>query len=79
MTDPLIVRFLERHVDLLAGLTTFPNVIVTGHQGFLTREALTEIAASTASSIRDVVAGRPLRHRVTLAPRPPKQVAEASS
>ncbi len=65
--------------DLLARLTTFPNVIVTGHQGFLTREALTEIAASTASSIRDFVAGRPLRHRVTLAPRPPEQVAQTSS
>jgi len=54
--------------DVLARLMTFPNVIVTSHQGFLTREALSEIAAATASSSRDFMAGRPLRHRVVPPP-----------
>jgi D-lactate dehydrogenase len=54
--------------DVLARLMTFPNVIVTSHQGFLTREALSEIAAATVSSIREFMAGRPLRHRVVPPP-----------
>ncbi len=50
--------------DLLARLMTFPNVIVTSHQAFLTREALAEIADTTLGSIRDFIAGREPRHRV---------------
>ena len=37
--------------DLLARLITFPNVIVTGHQAFLTKEALKEIAEVTLGNI----------------------------
>jgi D-lactate dehydrogenase len=37
--------------DVLARLMTFPNVIMTAHQGFLTREALDAIAATTADNI----------------------------
>lgn len=37
--------------DDLMRLTTFPNVIVTGHQAFLTREALQNIAETTASNL----------------------------
>lgn len=33
--------------DLFARLLTFPNVIITGHQAFFTREALENIAATT--------------------------------
>ena len=33
--------------DVLARLLTFPNVLITSHQGFLTREALAAIAATT--------------------------------
>jgi D-lactate dehydrogenase len=33
--------------DLLARLMTFENVIITGHQAFLTQEALTNIATTT--------------------------------
>jgi D-lactate dehydrogenase len=32
------------HDDELARLLTFPNVLVTTHQGFLTREALSRQA-----------------------------------
>jgi D-lactate dehydrogenase len=37
--------------DLLARLTTFPNVIITSHQGFFTHEAMTNIANTTLSNI----------------------------
>lgn len=38
--------------DILARLMTFPNVLVTSHQAFLTREALNNIASSTLENIR---------------------------
>jgi phosphoglycerate dehydrogenase-like enzyme len=37
--------------DVLARLLTFPNVIITAHQAFLTREALSAIAATTLANI----------------------------
>lgn len=37
--------------DVFARLLTFPNVLVTGHQGFFTREALTAIAETTIENI----------------------------
>jgi D-lactate dehydrogenase len=37
--------------DTLARLLTFPNVIVTSHQAFLTQEALTQIATTTLSNL----------------------------
>lgn len=37
--------------DIFARLQTFPNVIITGHQAFFTREALQNIAATTLNSI----------------------------
>ena len=39
------------HDDELARLLTFPNVLITSHQAFLTREALTEIARTTVANI----------------------------
>jgi D-lactate dehydrogenase len=38
--------------DVLSRLLTFPNVLVTSHQGFLTREALAAIAETTLDSVR---------------------------
>ncbi|MDN7140963.1 2-hydroxyacid dehydrogenase [Pseudomonas sp. JQ170] len=43
--------------DVLARLLTFPNVIVTAHQAFLTREALAAIAATTLENITRWAAG----------------------
>ena len=37
--------------DVFARLLTFPNVIITGHQAFFTREALLNIAATTIGNI----------------------------
>lgn len=45
--------------DVFSRLLTFPNVLVTGHQGFFTREALAEIAATTLDNIVRVERGDP--------------------
>jgi D-lactate dehydrogenase len=52
--------------DVFARLLTFPNVVITGHQGFFTEEALTAIATITIDNL-DVFEseGRP-RHAVSL-------------
>lgn len=39
--------------DQLARLLTFPNVLLTSHQGFLTQEALQNIAQTTLQNIND--------------------------
>lgn len=39
------------HDDELARLLTFPNVLISSHQAFLTREALAEIARTTVENI----------------------------
>jgi len=44
--------------DLLARLLTFPNVIITSHQAFLTHEALHQIAQVTLDGIVAFVAGK---------------------
>jgi D-lactate dehydrogenase len=37
--------------DVFSRLLTFPNVIITGHQGFFTREAITAIAETTIRNL----------------------------
>ena len=37
--------------DILSRLMTFPNVIVSGHQGFFTKEALMEISHITLGNM----------------------------
>ena len=51
--------------DVLARLLTFPNVLVTSHQGFLTREALSGIADTTLGNVRAFELGQPLANLVT--------------
>lgn len=45
--------------DVLARLLTFPNVIITAHQAFLTHEALQAIAKTTLDNIICWAAGKP--------------------
>ena len=47
------------HDDDLARLLTFPNVLITSHQAFLTSEALSEIAGTTIANISALDQGRP--------------------
>ena len=37
--------------DVFARLLTFPNVVVTGHQGFFTEDALAAIASTTLANL----------------------------
>jgi D-lactate dehydrogenase len=46
------------HDDDLARLLTFPNVLITAHQAFLTKEALSEIARVTVANLTAGAEGR---------------------
>lgn len=50
--------------DVLARLLTFPNVLVTGHQGFFTVEALSCIAETTLANLQDIAAERDCENEV---------------
>jgi D-lactate dehydrogenase len=50
--------------DVFARLLTFPNVIITGHQGFFTKEALTNIARTTIQNIDQFVETGTVAHEV---------------
>ena len=64
MNQPAPFQPAQSIDDVLARLLKFPNVLVTAHQAFLTREALAAIAATTLGSLSDFEAGRPLVHEV---------------
>ena len=40
--------------DTLSRLLTFPNVVITGHQGFFTRDALSSIAKTTLGNLSEI-------------------------
>lgn len=50
--------------DVLARLLTFPNVLITSHQAFLTQEALSNIATTTLQNVADYEAGKNLINEV---------------
>ena len=50
--------------DKLKLLLATPNVLVTSHQGFLTEEALHEIAKTTLQNLADFFAGRTVENEV---------------
>lgn len=56
--------FEVRPDDAFARLTTFPNVIITGHQAYFTREALTRIAETTLMNIFAFANGEELMNAV---------------
>jgi D-lactate dehydrogenase len=51
--------------DVFTRLLTFPNVLVTGHQGFFTAEAMTNIAQTTLANLTAFETGEGIMHRVT--------------
>ena len=53
------------HDDVFMRLLTFPNVLITGHQGFFTKEALTNIAQITLTNITAYETNLGEMHRVT--------------
>ncbi|MDX8397922.1 MAG: 2-hydroxyacid dehydrogenase [Mariprofundaceae bacterium] len=50
--------------DIFERLLTFPNVLVTGHQGFFTEEALVNIAATTLENIACYDLGKPMINKL---------------
>ncbi|OQP50513.1 hydroxyacid dehydrogenase [Niastella yeongjuensis] len=50
--------------DNIMRLMSFPNVLVTSHQGFFTDEALTQIAQTTLQNIADFEDDKPLINKV---------------
>jgi len=50
--------------DIIMRLLSFPNVLITSHQGFFTEEALVQIAQTTLDNISDFEAGRQLKNAV---------------
>jgi D-lactate dehydrogenase len=66
--------FFEDHSDNIIQddtfqlLQSFPNVMITAHQGFFTRNALTAIAETTLANIQEFEQGQSLRHEVCYRP-----------
>lgn len=52
--------------DVFQRLLTFPNVMITAHQAYFTKEALAAIANTTLANIADFEAGRPNANQVTV-------------
>lgn len=50
--------------DVIMRLLSFSNVLITAHQGFLTQEALTQIAEVTLQNLSDFEAGKKLMNKV---------------
>jgi D-lactate dehydrogenase len=54
------------HDDVFARLLTFPNVLVTGHQGFFTEQAVRNIAATTIGNLTAFERGTGELHEVVV-------------
>ena len=52
--------------DQIARLMSFPNVLITAHQAFFTREALEQIAVTTLQNLDDFESDRELVNEVSL-------------
>lgn len=65
--EKLFFRDLSEQIvqdDVFMRLLTFPNVLVTAHQGFFTREALANIAQTTLENVTAFESGNGALHRV---------------
>ena len=52
--------------DVLSTLISMPNVLVTSHQAFLTKEALSAIAKTTVENIEDFFEGKELKNEILI-------------
>lgn len=58
--------FEIRTDDVFARLTTFPNVVITGHQAYFTRDAVDRIAETTLQNVSAYENGEELENAVTV-------------
>lgn len=52
--------------DIIARLMTFPNVLITAHQGFFTQEALDQIALTTLKNVEQWIHGEELINEICI-------------
>ncbi|MES2388756.1 MAG: 2-hydroxyacid dehydrogenase [Bacteroidota bacterium] len=65
--EKLFFRDLSESIipdELVLRLMSFPNVLITGHQAFFTREALAEIAHTTLQNLADIEQGTATPNRI---------------
>ncbi len=53
--------------ELFERLLTFPNVMITGHQGFFTEEALSQISSTTLNNLEQLAKGENCANELTQA------------
>jgi|UniRef100_F4C1U6 D-lactate dehydrogenase len=66
--EKLFFRDFSEHIiddDDILRLMSFPNVLITSHQGFFTTEALAEIASITLKNLRDAKNGLKTNNSLT--------------
>lgn len=69
--SPLFFEDLSASIiqdDVFMRLLTFPNVLITGHQAFFTRNALSGIAETTCQNIQDFLQGKVSKNEVKTGP-----------
>lgn len=67
--EKLFFRDLSENIiedDVISRLGSFPNVLITAHQGFFTYEALTQIAKTTLSNLKAFEKGEALANEIKL-------------
>ncbi len=52
--------------DVISRLSSFPNVLITAHQGFFTQEALAQIAETTLANLKAFQQNQPLVNEVKI-------------
>ncbi len=65
--EKLFFRDLSEEIiadDMISRLISFPNVLITSHQGFLTKEALEQIAMVTLENISDFEKDKNLQNEI---------------
>mgnify|MGYP004702300393 CR=1 FL=1 len=66
--DKLFFRDLSEQVirdEHISRLMIFPNVLITAHQGFFTKESMEQITRTTLQNIDDYLAGNPSANEVS--------------
>ena len=74
MEDDIFFRDLSDTIiqdDTFLLLQSFPNVLITSHQGYFTEDAMNDIANTTVANITDFEQGIPLKNEVKLPESPP--------
>ncbi len=67
--EKLFFRDLSERIiadDMIARLISFPNVLITAHQGFFTKEALEQIASVTLENINAFESGKALKNEIKI-------------